>query len=116
MSVAAFSLAEVTDFGLTGLGKGGQQVQKCRETYARAVEALVELATLQLTQYINAELDELDREEFYRLKKVAKKKERDNASLDAELKRRRAREAGDVQKDQPVSADMLGAEDEDVIF
>jgi ATP synthase subunit D len=35
------------DFGLTGLGKGGQQVQKCRETYARAVEALVELATLQ---------------------------------------------------------------------
>ena len=47
---------------------------------------------------------------------MAKKKERDNASLDAELKRRRAREAGDVQKDQPVSADMLGAEDEDVIF
>jgi V-type H+-transporting ATPase subunit D len=35
------------DFGLTGLGKGGQQVQRCRETYARAVEALVELATLQ---------------------------------------------------------------------
>ena len=24
------------DFGLTGLGKGGQQVQRCRETYARA--------------------------------------------------------------------------------
>jgi len=37
-----------SDFGLTGLGKGGQQVQKCRETYARAVEALVELATLQV--------------------------------------------------------------------
>ena len=36
------------DFGLTGLGKGGQQVQKCRETYARAVEALVELASLQV--------------------------------------------------------------------
>ena len=36
------------DFGLTGLGKGGQQVQKCRETYARAVESLVELATLQV--------------------------------------------------------------------
>lgn len=35
------------DFGLTGLGKGGQQVQRCRETYARAVEALVELASLQ---------------------------------------------------------------------
>lgn len=35
------------DFQLTGLGKGGRQVQKCRETYARAVETLVELASLQ---------------------------------------------------------------------
>ena len=38
----------VNDFGLTGLGKGGQQVQRCRETYARAVETLVELASLQV--------------------------------------------------------------------
>jgi len=35
------------DFQFTGLGKGGQQVQRCRETYARAVETLVELASLQ---------------------------------------------------------------------
>lgn len=44
------------DFGLTGLGKGGQQVQRCRETYARAVEALVELASLQVrrVQYSSA--------------------------------------------------------------
>jgi V-type H+-transporting ATPase subunit D len=42
------------DFGLTGLGKGGQQVQRCRETYARAVETLVELASLQvrIAEYI----------------------------------------------------------------
>ena len=38
-----------SDFGLTGLGKGGQQVQKCRETYSRAVETLVELASLQVS-------------------------------------------------------------------
>lgn len=38
---------EINDFGLTGLGKGGQQVQRCRETYSRAVETLVELASLQ---------------------------------------------------------------------
>jgi len=37
----------VNDFGLTGLGKGGMQVQRCRETYSRAVETLVELASLQ---------------------------------------------------------------------
>lgn len=36
-----------SDFGLTGLGRGGQQVQKAREIYARAVENLVELASLQ---------------------------------------------------------------------
>ncbi len=39
------------DFGLTGLGKGGQQVQRCRETYARAVETLVELASLQVSNH-----------------------------------------------------------------
>ena len=38
---------EINDFGLTGLGKGGQQVHRCRETYTRAVETLVELASLQ---------------------------------------------------------------------
>jgi V-type H+-transporting ATPase subunit D len=42
------------DFGLTGLGKGGQQVQRCRETYTRAVETLVELASLQVCQIISS--------------------------------------------------------------
>lgn len=36
------------DFTMTGLGRGGQQVQKCRETYVKAVETLVELASLQV--------------------------------------------------------------------
>lgn len=36
-----------SEFGMTGLGKGGQQVQKCRDTYTRAVETLIELASLQ---------------------------------------------------------------------
>lgn len=35
-------------FGLTGLGRGGQQITKCRETFAKAVETLVELASLQV--------------------------------------------------------------------
>lgn len=43
----SFTKDENNDFGLTGLGKGGQQVQRCRETYTRAVETLVELASLQ---------------------------------------------------------------------
>lgn len=43
----AYTEEGINDFAMTGLGKGGQQVQRCRETYARAVEALVELASLQ---------------------------------------------------------------------
>ncbi|EGR52115.1 uncharacterized protein TRIREDRAFT_2476 [Trichoderma reesei QM6a] len=138
------------DFGLTGLGKGGQQVQRCRETYARAVEALVELASLQTAfvildevikvvnrrvnaiehviiprtentiKYINSELDELDREEFYRLKKVANKKQRDTAAADAEMKaKREAAEQNetDAKAQDSGPADILaGEDDDDVIF
>ncbi|KAF5022658.1 hypothetical protein F66182_5301 [Fusarium sp. NRRL 66182] len=99
------------DFGLTGLGKGGQQVQRCRETYARAVEALVELASLQTAFVI---LDEV-------IKVVANKKQRDTAAADAEMKARREAQAAEQsgqksQKDDAQPADVLGAEDEDVIF
>ncbi|RDW69631.1 ATPase-1 [Coleophoma cylindrospora] len=137
------------DFGLTGLGRGGQQIQRCRETYARAVETLVELASLQTAfvildevikvvnrrvnaiehviiprtentiKYINSELDELDREEFYRLKKVANKKQRDTAAQDAEMAAKKAAASKvDSDKENESSApDILGdQEDNDVIF
>lgn len=84
------------DFNLTGLGRGGQQVLRSKEVYAKAVETLVELASLQTAfmildeviratnrrvnaiehvviprlentiNYITSELDEMDREEFFR--------------------------------------------------
>ena len=34
-------------FELTGLGRGGAQVNKCKDTYQKATEVLVELASLQ---------------------------------------------------------------------
>lgn len=35
-------------FELTGLGRGGQQVSNCKETYQKTVAILVELASLQV--------------------------------------------------------------------
>jgi len=140
------------DFNLTGLGRGGQQIQKAREVYARAVETLVELASLQTAftildevirttnrrvnaiehviipkldntiKYIISELDEMDREEFFRLKKVQGKKKRDAEA--AELLKRQLEAGGDEtvmnEKDAKVEderqEDLLAQKDEDVIF
>lgn len=72
---------------------------------------------------INSELDELDREEFYRLKKVAGKKQRDSATADAEMKAKKAEAAAksDQENIKPEAdsgpADILATgEDDDVIF
>lgn len=76
------------------------------------------------TSDINSELDELDREEFFRLKKVQGKKQRDTAAQDEEMRiRREAKEAAaagkgkDSDKENEGGGDILGeSEDADVIF
>lgn len=106
---------DIDDFKMTGLGRGGQQVNKAKHVYQRVVEALVELASLQTAfvtldevikvtnrrvnaiehviiprtentiTYIQSELEELEREEFFRLKKIHNLKQRvaEEASLAA---------------------------------
>lgn len=79
-----------------------------------------------MTSDINSELDELDREEFFRLKKVQGKKQRDTAAQDEEMRiRREAKEAAaagkgkdkDSDKENEGGGDILGeSEDADVIF
>ncbi|GAA5887866.1 hypothetical protein JCM6882_000781 [Rhodosporidiobolus microsporus] len=149
-------------FGLTGLGRGGQQITRCRETFAKAVETLVELASLQTAfvildevikmtnrrvnalehvviprlentiSYINSELDEMDREEFFRLKKIQSKKKRDTAAREKEdADKRKAEdeerygkggeggEGGDaprVGEQVEPTENLLQDKDEDVIF
>lgn len=61
----------------------------------------------------------MEREEFYRLKKISNKKERDQAAADAELaKKKKKGQNGEEQNgndQEPV--DVLGEhEDDDVIF
>lgn len=123
----------------TGLSKGGQQIAKARTTFAKAVDVLVQLATLQTSftildeaikvtsrrvnaldtvvipkivntvEYIKSELDELEREEFFRLKRSQDKKKKDIKEREAA-----AKEAAEAV----FAADLLAAEaaDPDVVF
>ncbi|KAI3604712.1 vacuolar atp synthase subunit d [Moniliophthora roreri] len=138
------------DFNLTGLGRGGQQILKARQVYAKAIETLVELASLQTAftildeviratnrrvnaiehvviprldntiKYIISELDEMDREEFFRLKKVQGKKKREAAAV---LNAPKDGGEGSQMAPAPQSlveeegtGDLLSSKDDDVIF
>ena len=49
---------------------------------------------------INSELDELDREEFYRLKKVQEKKQQQTAELDEQMKQAKLKQSEEAAKEQ----------------
>jgi V-type H+-transporting ATPase subunit D len=69
-------------------------------------------------KYINSELDEVDREEFFRLKKVKGVKERAQAAEEAERRKKLGKNTdGDKENDGGEGKNILGDEgDEDVIF
>ncbi|KAG9508548.1 V-type proton ATPase subunit D, partial [Fragariocoptes setiger] len=127
---------------LAGLARGGQQLSKLKKNYARAVQLLVDLASLQTSfiqldevikvtnrrvnalehvlipriertlAYIITELDEREREEFYRLKKVVEKKKISNELENAE------RTDTELQTESTYSGRNLLEDqvDEDVLF
>ncbi|KAG2713044.1 hypothetical protein I3843_04G147400 [Carya illinoinensis] len=139
---------------LTGLARGGQQVQQCRAAYVKAIEVLVELASLQTSFltldaaikttnrrvnalenvvkprlentiiYIKAELDELEREDFFRLKKIQGYKKRALERQQAAAKQfsvEQSAEKVSLQKGISISSahNFLSAaahKDEDIIF
>ncbi|KAF8843584.1 hypothetical protein BDN67DRAFT_1008772 [Paxillus ammoniavirescens] len=120
-----------SDFNLTGLGRGGQQVLRAKEVYAKALETLVELASLQTAftildeviratnrrvnaiehviiprldntiKYIISELDEMDREEFFR-QVVGKKKREKQAIAEGEADTVKASQVHEIEpQDEP---------------
>merc|ERR1711990_490793 len=104
-------------YELTGLGRGGEQITKVKKVYEEVVKLLIEIASLQTSfvtldevikvtnrrvnaiehviipryertiSYIISELDETEREEFFRLKKVQGKKQKMKEIAEAELAR-----------------------------
>merc|ERR1712004_397150 len=87
---------------LAGLARGGQKVAELKKNYTAAVELLVEL----------------EREEFFRLKKVQDKKKKMGKLKEAEAEERRARgELDDDDDDNQGGGDIFQADhDDDLLF
>lgn len=129
-------------YELAGLARGGQQLQKLKKNYQAAIKVLVELASLQTSfvtldevikttnrrvnaiehviiprldrtlSYIISELDEYEREEFYRLKKIQDKKR---------ISRKKAEKAKEALLAQGIDTraavnNILEEGDEDMLF
>ncbi|XP_043721678.1 V-type proton ATPase subunit D [Telopea speciosissima] len=138
---------------LTGLARGGQQVKQCRTAYIKAIEVLVELASLQTSfltldeaikttnrrvnalenvvkprlentiSYIKGELDELEREDFFRLKKIQGYKRREierQRAASKDFREEQGAEKISLQKGISISSAHTllsgGEKDEDIIF
>ena len=137
---------ESSDDTLVGLAKGGRAVTKCKETYRTSLDLLIKLASLQASlatidealkitnrrvnaldcvviprientiDYIISELDELEREEFFRLKKVQAYKIVEQAEQ-AKYFAMKAKEKGEeAKKNAPVVSLLDQKANDDVIF
>lgn len=130
---------EVDSEDLTGMSQGGQQLAKARKTFSSSVDVLIQLATLQTSfmildeaikvtsrrvnaldtvviprisntvAYIKSELDELEREEFFRLKRSQDKKKKE-----IKLKELAKLEASQVTADAESALEPLA--DKDLMF
>lgn len=92
------------------------EVIKVVNRRVNAIEHVIIPRTENTISYINSELDEVDREEFYRLKKVKGNKQRDNDAKEKEASDKR-RGSDKENANDPGATDILGEnEDQDVIF
>lgn len=118
-----------------GIACGGAVIQACREVYSKALTAVIALASLQTKfytldeeikmtgrrvnaleyvvipkiedtmKYIEQEMDEQAREEFFRVKKVVEKK-----------KQKLAREKAALESEATNAQSMIDTEDHDLVY
>ncbi|PVD25645.1 hypothetical protein C0Q70_13304 [Pomacea canaliculata] len=130
-------------YELYGLARGGQQIDKLKKNYTKAIELLVELASLQTSfvtldevikitnrrvnaiehviipqiqrtiRFIMTELEEKEREEFFRMKKIQNKKARVRAE-EAKLKTARMEQL--KMEEEYVPNLVADDRDEDLLF
>lgn len=136
------------DAAILGLTGGGQAIQKCRERFQKFLLNLIEIASLQtqfitldevikitnrrvnalefivipriefIIKYIDKELDEESREDFYRLKKVTdlKKSKKVEEALLASEKGKKTDDHKEEEVIQEGSRPIFEDEDEDIVF
>ena len=126
-----------------GAGQGGQVIQSCRQEYCRVLDQIVKMASLQtcfmaldeeikmtsrrvnaldyvviprvevIVKYIEQEMDELEREEFFRIKKVVEKKKikmmKERAEFDA-------KRVGHIQVDEKGTVFEKSKKSEGIVF
>lgn len=133
-----------SSMNLTGLSRGGQQMKRLRDNYEKAIEVLIDLASLQTSfmtldevikttnrrvnaiehviipkientvSYIISELDELEREEFFRLKKVQERNKKLKAAEEA--RKQALKDSGEYVEHGAVSNMLDDATDQDILF
>ena len=93
------------------------EVIKVVNRRVNAIEHVIIPRTENTIKYINSELDEMDREEFYRLKKVKNNKQRDQAEADKAMAESKKADSDKENANGASAPDVLGEEeDQDVIF
>lgn len=133
---------------LTGLSRGGEKIKDCKEQWLKCIKVLIVLASLQTSfrtldesikstnrrvnaiehviipkiertiAYITSELDEAEREEFFRLKKIQAKKAKIKAEKEAEKdKRLAAAGISATPATSEVDEGLIGGTaDDDILF